>query len=140
MRQSTARTLAVALAVAVAGSACASGPRQKRQAAERERLLTAAGFRQIPADTPERADALERLQPGAVVPVLHRERTFYVYPDKQTCKCLYVGRADEYDSYLNLVKQQKNPPDGPLPWNADLYSNGSALLNPAAWGTWDWWN
>ena len=134
------RALAVAIAAALAGAGCASGPRQKKLAERREHLLTVAGFRQIPADTPERAAALERLQAGAVVPVVHNERTFYVYPDRQTCNCLYVGRADEYDSYKNLLKQEKEPPDtGEIPWNSGRYSNGSAMLNPGIWGPWDWW-
>lgn len=131
------RALAAAAVTAmIAGAGCA-GPRQKAE--RREQLLTRAGFRQIPADTPERADALERLEAGDVVPVLHNERTFYVYPDRRTCKCLYVGRSDEYDSYLKLLQQDKSPQPDPLPWNSGRYSNGSALLNPGVWGPWDYW-
>jgi hypothetical protein len=134
-----ARALAVALAAAVAGTACAGPRKQKEQTERREYLLTLAGFRQIPADKPERAAALERLEAGQVVPVVHNDRTFYVYPDRETCHCLYVGRADEYDSYQNLLKQEKSPQPGPLQWNDGRFSNSSALLNPGVWGLGDYW-
>ena len=129
------RALAVAAAAALVVG-CASGPRQQKKAAHTEHLLTVAGFRQIPASTPERADALARLDAGHVTPVMHNDRTFYVYPDTLTCECLYVGRADEYDSYLKLLQQEGSPQPGPLPWNSGRYSNGSALLNPGIWGPW----
>jgi hypothetical protein len=129
------RTIALAAALALAAG-CAAGPRQQKKAAHTEHLLTVAGFRQIPANTPERAEALARLDAGYVTPVVHQERTFYVYPDTRTCECLYVGRADEYDSYLKLLQQEGSPQPDPLPWNSGRYSNGSALLNPGIWGPW----
>ena len=135
MKNGIARALAVAAAAGLA-LACASGPVQKKKAAHTEHLLTVAGFRQIPANTPERADALGRLDAGYVTPVMHNDRTFYVYPDTQTCACLYVGRADEYDSYLKLLQQEGSPQPDELPWNSGRYSNGSALLNPGIWGPW----
>jgi hypothetical protein len=128
----------LAVTAAALGAACASGPRQQKLAAQQERLLTQAGFRQIAADNPEKAAALERLETGQVVPVLYRERTFYVYPDREKCHCLYVGRADEYDSYLNLLKQEKYPEPPPIQWNDGRYSNSSSFLNPSVWGAWDW--
>jgi hypothetical protein len=133
-----ARGLVLALISAVAG-ACATGPRQQKRAAHQEHLLTQAGFRQVAADNPEKAAALERLEAGQVVPVMYRERTFYVYPDRQKCNCLYVGRADEYDSYLSLLKQEKYPQPEALQWNEGRYSNSSSVLNPSVWGAWDWW-
>jgi len=139
MQRWIARVLAVAVAAGVAGAACASGPRQQKKAAHQEHLLTQAGFRQVAADNPEKAAALERLEAGQVVPVVYRNRTFYVYPDRQKCDCLYVGRADEYDSYLNLMKQQKYPQPEPIQWNDGRYSNSSQMLNPSIWGPWDWW-
>jgi hypothetical protein len=137
MRSWMLGAIAIAVAAAVSGTGCAA-PR-KKEVARDVQLLTAAGFRQIPADNAERAAALERLEPGQVVPVIHRDRTFYVYPDPKVCACLYVGRPDEYDAYLRILKQRANPEPAPLPWNADRYSNGSALLNPGIWGGWDWW-
>jgi hypothetical protein len=135
-----ARGLVLAVTAAVAaGAACAAGPRQQKRAAHQEHLLTQAGFRQVAADNPEKAAALERLEAGEVVPVLYRERTFYVYPDRQKCNCLYVGRADEYDAYLSLLKQEKYPQPAPIQWNEGRYSNSSSVLNPGVWGAWDWW-
>jgi hypothetical protein len=138
MRSWTGRALAVAVAALMAGIGCAA-PRSK-QIERSAHLLTSAGFRQIPADNEERAAALARLEPGRVTPVMHRDRTFYVYPDPKLCGCLYVGRADEYDSYLKLLQQKKSPQPAPLPWNSGMLSNGSALLNPGIWGAWNWWD
>lgn len=138
MRPWTSGALALFAAAAMSGTGCAA-PRTKE--VERDvRLLSTAGFRQIPADDAERAAALERLEPGTVTPVIHRDRTFYVYPDPKVCGCLYVGRGDEYDSYKQLLRQEANPEPGPDPWNTGRLSNGSALLNPGVWGAWDWWD
>lgn len=139
MQEWIARGLAIAVAAGVAGTACAAGPRQQKKAAHQEHLLAQAGFRQVAADNPDKASALERLEAGQVVPVVYRDRTFYVYPDREKCKCLYVGRADDYDSYLNLMKQEKHPQPDPIQWNDGRYSNSSQMLNPSIWGAWDWW-
>jgi hypothetical protein len=137
MRAWTRGAVVVALAAATIGSGC-TGPVRKKQAERSDHLLRAAGFRQIPADNPDRAAALERLPRNQVTPVVRDDRTFYVYPDPTICGCLYVGRADEYDSYRRLLQQEGNPQPEPLPWNSGRLSNGSALLNPGVWGPWDW--
>jgi hypothetical protein len=130
--------LGIAAAAALSGTGCAA-PRTEAVARD-VRLRTAARVPPHPAHNPQRAAAPARHEPGHVVPVIHRDQTFYVYPDPKVCGCLYVGRPDEYDAYLRILRAKKNPQDAPLPWNADRYSNGSALLNPGIWGGWDWWD
>jgi hypothetical protein len=126
--------LAAVTLAALVGAGCQAGA---KKAARQEEMLSAAGFRTIPADTPERVDALHRLTPGRVTPVLRGERTYYVYPDPKTCGCLYVGTADEYDSYKKIVHQAGNPDPGPVPWNEGAL--GNAAMNEV-WGPWPWWD
>ena len=135
MRDRTKGALAC-LAIAAIAAACAT-PRSQVQ--HSEHMLSDAGFRAVPADTPERVDALQRLQPDTVTEVRRGERTFYVYPDPKGCNCLYVGTEDEYDEYRKLVYQAGNPEPKQVPWNEGELGNG-ALGSEAIWGTWPWWD
>ena len=58
-----------------------------------EVLLSQAGFRKVPADTPQRAEHLQTV-------------AYYVYADPDYCKCMYVGSESAYATYKTLVQQQ----------------------------------
>jgi hypothetical protein len=128
---------AVALALAVGG--CAA--RQRVQAQRSEELLAAAGFRQVQADTAERAEALRRMRPRTLTELLRDGRTFYVYADPDACRCLYVGSGDEYDEYRKLAREQQHPEPQPLPWNEAEFSAGwEGWGGWDTWGAWPWWD
>lgn len=131
----TQGALAAIAGVALAAAGCQA--RVNKLMGQKE-MLEAAGFRTIAADTPERVDALHRLAPGRVTPVLRGERTFYVYPDPKLCGCLYVGTGDEWDSYRRILHQAGHPEPGPVPWNEGALSN--AAMNVQVWGPWPWWD
>jgi hypothetical protein len=57
----------------------------------KEALLEDAGFKETPANTPERQALLTSLPARQIVA---RAYGTYVYADPQVCNCLYVGSED----------------------------------------------
>ena len=75
-------------------------------ASNTEYLLSQAGFRKVPADTPQRA---EHLQTVAARKLIRRQgdgKTYYVYADPDYCRCMYLGSESAYATYKTLVQQQ----------------------------------
>ncbi|HTO52872.1 MAG TPA: hypothetical protein VMR50_05745 [Myxococcota bacterium] len=92
----TRRLWLCALALALAG--CTLFPQQKT-----ENLLASAGFRIVAANTPEKIDALNSLPADKISRVDRNGTTFYVYADRGDCRCLRVGREEQYQRYLKLA-------------------------------------
>jgi len=108
--------------VAVASFAFAAGDEWTTLATEQ--LLASAGFQKKVADSPEKLAHLETLTPVRKL-VAHRRdgNLHYVYADPETCKCLYVGTAAQYQLALTnrlerdqLVAMQQHPDDDAVIW------------------------
>ena len=63
-----------------------------------ESLLTQAGFRKLPADTPKRVEHLQTVAPHKLIRRTADGKSYYVFADPGNCKCLYVGIEDAYAS------------------------------------------
>lgn len=94
--QPLARMRPLLLVCAVALSGCTYW------VAKRELALAAAGFQQLPADTPERQALLKRLPSHEFVRDAHGTPIIYVYADPTVCHCLYVGSEGAYKYYRHL--------------------------------------
>ncbi|HXZ86525.1 MAG TPA: hypothetical protein VEI82_13665 [Myxococcota bacterium] len=70
-------------------------------------LLASAGFRIVAANTPERIEALTSLTPEKITRLQHNGEVFYVYPDPKDCRCLRVGREEQYQMYERLSAGKK---------------------------------
>ena len=92
---------------------------------EKENMLTAAGFKMIPADTPEKLAHLNSLPEGKITPVQRNGTLYYAYPDKKN-SMLYVGQQEQYQEYQKL-RLQKQMADEQL---------SAADMNEAPWGVW----
>jgi hypothetical protein len=66
-----------------------------------------AGFRQVPADTPQKLTHLKTLPQRQLVARTHQGQKYYVFADAEDCKCMYVGRDQQYQSYLRLAREQR---------------------------------
>jgi hypothetical protein len=66
-----------------------------------ENLLSAAGFRTIVANTPQRQQHLKTLPPNKVVLVQRNGKNYYVYADP-THYQIYVGNPSQYQQYQQL--------------------------------------
>jgi hypothetical protein len=91
-------TLCLALVVA----ACATYKQQTTAS-----LLASAGFRAVAANTPERIQALNSLPSRQISKVVRDGQTYFVYPDTKECRCLRVGREEQYERYKKLAAGAK---------------------------------
>ncbi len=71
-----------------------------------ESLLSAAGFKMMPATTPAQEAHLKTLPAGKVTVVVREGKTYFVYPDAKQ-NVLYVGQQAQYDQYQKLRLQNQ---------------------------------
>jgi hypothetical protein len=95
----------------------------------RENMLSAAGFKAMPADTTERQQHLTSLPADKITTVQRNGSQYYVFPDPKQ-NVLYVGQEQQYQQYrkLRLEKQM-----------ADEELATSMNNDDAAWGVWGAW-
>jgi hypothetical protein len=75
-------------------------PTPEQQAEQLEPMLAAAGFRMLPADTPERQKHLESLLPLQVLYYIGKTGNLHYYmADPYYCKCMYIGTEENYQQY-----------------------------------------
>jgi hypothetical protein len=84
---------------ALLGAGCATI--QRLEATETARMLMAAGFRMVPADTPVRQDLRSR-PPHRIIRQTKDSNVEYTYADPDNCRCVYVGGEKEYSEYERL--------------------------------------
>jgi len=87
----------VLFAVCATVTACAAQVQQK------EDLLAAAGFTQVPANTPQRQAKLASLPPHKFSRQVRNNTVIFIYADPTICDCLYVGNQAAYDRYRQEV-------------------------------------
>ena len=92
-----------------------------------ENLLSAAGFKMVPADTPQRQAHLQTLPPKKVSMTQRDGQTYFVYPDPAQ-NVLYVGQQAQYNQYQHLREQNQMAQE----------QLEAAQLN-ADWGPWGGW-
>jgi len=95
---------------------------------DRENMLSAAGFKAIPADTPEREAHLKSLPSDKLTTVQRGGTQYYVFPDPKQ-NVLYVGQEQQYQQYRRL-RLEKQMADEQL---------SAAAMNEDAWGAWGAW-
>ncbi len=79
---------------------------EKAERNDTEQTLAAAGFKIVPANTPQRQQALTALKPYTVHRQIRGDKVLYVYPDDQQNFAL-IGDQDAYSKYQNLIQQQQ---------------------------------
>jgi N-methylhydantoinase A/oxoprolinase/acetone carboxylase beta subunit len=99
-----------------------------------EDLLSAAGFKIVPATTPELQARLKTIPAHKVTMVQRDGKEYFVYPDV-TQNVLYVGQNAQYQRYQQLREQNQLAQE-------QLHA---AELNAdwGAWGSWGgegWWS
>jgi hypothetical protein len=95
---------------------------------DRENMLSAAGFKMVPANTPERQAHLQSLPADKITPVQRGGITYYTFPDPKN-NVLYVGQEQEYQRYRQL-RVEKQMADEQME---------AAQMNENAWGAWGGW-
>ena len=101
-------------AVALAGSVVVQGCATNRPIPES--VFTEAGFRPVPANSPEKLSHLRTLPAHRLIERTKAGQPYYVYADPDNCKCLYVGNAAAYAKYRVLTKQTGAVPREVIDW------------------------
>ena len=96
---------------------------------EREYILSTAGFRKAPADTPERQAQFNSLPADKITTVQRDGVTYYTIPDPKK-KVLYVGRKPEYQEYQRILQQNQL---------AQEQLAAAQMNQDAAWKAWGPW-
>jgi hypothetical protein len=90
-------------------------------------MLSAAGFKIVPATTPEQQAHLKTLPQHKVTMVMREGKTYFAYPDVKQ-QVLYVGQQAQYDAYQQL-RQQKQIAE----------EQAETANSEAAWAPWGAW-
>ncbi len=93
-------------------------------------LLLEAGFQKRPAVTPQQVAELGALPQRKFIILRKQGRTRYVYADAADCRCLYLGNAQAYQRFKDLLAQ-KEISYNPL----EISSPGTEV--PFSWGIWE---
>jgi len=92
------KTLGIIMLLAIAAG-CASTTTQKTD------LLSAAGFKLLPADTPKKQELLATLTPNKLTLIVWKGKQYYVQPASNNQA--YVGTPAENQAYLQLRLAQQ---------------------------------
>jgi len=101
-------------AVALAGSVVVQGCATNRPIPES--VFTEAGFRPVPANSPQKLSHLRTLPAHRLIERTKAGQPYYVYADPDNCKCLYVGNAAAYAKYRALTRQTGTAPREMIDW------------------------
>jgi hypothetical protein len=115
----------LALGLCLAATACERD--QSRGIMNREDMLAASGFKFVPANTPERQQAFQRLPPHKFVREVKGDKVIYIYADPTICVCIYVGGQKAYGTYRGLALQKRIADEQVTVANDMYYASG-----------WDW--
>ena len=99
MRKSAILLVVSVLALAVLALGCSTTK-------QTENMLSAAGFKMMPATTPEQQAHLKTLPPNKVTMVVRDGKTYFAFPDIKQ-QVLYVGQQAQYDAYQKLRLQKQ---------------------------------
>ncbi len=99
-------------------------------------LLSAAGFKLVPADTPEKQQLLATLPPDKLTLIVWKGKQFYVEPASGSQDQAYVGTPAEYQAYqqLRLAKQMSNDNLMAAQLNQDSMSGWGRAWGPGLYG------
>jgi hypothetical protein len=111
------------------------------EAQQTDRLLSAAGFKMLPADTPQKDELLSSLTPLKLQYRIRDAKTLFFYSDPYDCKCVYTGDQSAYDRFEKLAVEADIAKEEQ---EAALMNEETAMeFEPWGWGwlggPWGWW-
>ncbi|OQK17767.1 hypothetical protein AU255_07860 [Methyloprofundus sedimenti] len=123
MKNFLVKTTGMTLIVGIALSGCTMI--EKSDATSAENKLAAAGFIVKYADTPAKLAHIKSMQQRTIITHIKNGTVYYAYADAEFCKCLYMGKEENFGEYEKLTIQQRT---------AEM--NQDAAMNWNAWGGW----
>ena len=119
-------SILTAMGLCLAATACTDG---SRAVMNKEDMLTASGFKFVPANTPARQESFRRLPPHKFLREVRGDRVIYVYADPTICGCIYVGGQKAYGTYRARVLDKRI---------ADEQAMMAFQLDTANWNWTEW--
>ena len=98
---------AACLMAFVVGGCSIPGSTQKTHERRTDQQMAAAGFRQFPADTPEKMARLRTLRPLRFNLGERGGKPYYTLADPDGCRCLWVGGKAAYDRLQDIEIQRE---------------------------------
>lgn len=108
---------------------------RNNNAAEKEAMLSAAGFQMKQAQTQEQLTDVQEMPQRKFVAHTLNGQVLYVFADAVNCQCIYVGTEKNYQQYQKMAFQQDMTDEKEK--TAEL--NNEASLNWGLWGGWGPW-
>jgi hypothetical protein len=93
-----------------------------------EDMLSASGFKIVPASTPQQQAHLKTLPAHKVTMVQRDGKVYFVYPDVKQ-NVLYVGQQTQYQQYQKARQEAMLAAE----------QESAAAMNDEAWSTWGMW-
>ena len=93
-----------------------------------EELLSAAGFKSVPANTPGQQARLKTLPANMITMVQRHGREYFVFPDVSQ-NVLYVGQKTELETYEALRGSEEREVQGEM---------NNSMVSPE-WDEWEPW-
>jgi hypothetical protein len=103
---------------------------QRAETKSTEQMLSAAGFKVLPADTPQKQAKLAELTPNKIARQIRGNNVYYLFPDDQN-QFVMVGDQAAYSKYQNLVVQQQISDQNMMAAQMETM--------PGMWGGWGYW-
>jgi hypothetical protein len=104
---------------------------------EKRTLLSAAGFKTVPATTPAQLEKLYSMKPGKITPLVGKLGTVYIFADTPL-KALLVGSPSEYKTYRKLSAKQKKIDEKLLQAQVNMDNNDWNAWGPDSYQNWGW--
>jgi hypothetical protein len=108
LSNSSAVLAALALALVTGCANTSTSAQSAAPTPQTESLLSAAGFKTVPASTDKQLQEIPKLPAGQVTVMSNTGKNYFVYPDLAR-KQIYVGTEKEYQAYLKLRAQNNMP-------------------------------
>ena len=123
MKKQCIKYAAILLIFSVTMVGCAA--MEKGTVESDEKMLSTAGFKMKPADTPGKIAHVQSMQQRKIITHEKNGIVYYAYADAEFCKCLYMGTQKNYAEYSKLRIQQST---------AEM--NETANMDWGPWGGW----
>jgi len=118
----------------VAGSTGCATSKDKEAAQQKEDILQAAGFKVIPAATPEQQQLVKTLPNDRVSALRRKGQVYFVFPVRSR-DAFYVGNNSQYLTYQQAAQVSKKDLV-----EQEIESINRSMSSPgweAPWGEWD---
>ena len=130
------RRFLIAAILAAACTGCSLlQPSPQQRAEELDPMLSAAGFKMIPANTPQKMATLDKLPPLKVKFYTGKDGNLrYWLADPYDCHCLYLGDESAYQRYEQLRLQNRMIKEQQEAAEANLQASENMMMPPMGFG------